>query len=80
MTELKIVSSLEKIFAHGSDDFYEVSALSMLRGERLNFQLAVRSDEPVRLTVDCDGAFRSRCSTCAPCRRNGPIVKIMTTT
>ena len=57
MTELKIVSSLEKIFAHGSDDFYEVSALSMLRGERLNFQLAVRSDEPVRLTVDCDGAL-----------------------
>ena len=57
MTELKIVSSLEKIFAHGGDDFYEIKTLSMLRGERLNVQLAVRSEEPVRLAVDCDSAL-----------------------
>ena len=59
MTELKIVSSLEKIFAKGSGDFYEVAALSMLRGERLNVQFALRSDEAVRVTVDGGEALKA---------------------
>ena len=60
MTELKLVSSLERIFANSSGEFYEVSALSLLRGERLNVQFAVRTDEPVRLAVACgDGVSLS---------------------
>ena len=51
MTVIKTVSSLEKIFPQSDGNFYEVNAHSMLIGERLNFQLAINSDEPLRFTV-----------------------------
>ncbi len=70
MTELKIVSSLEKIFAQSSGDFYEVEKLSMLRRERLNFQLVVLTDEPVRVTLTCAEAVQVQTfnELCVPVR------------
>ena len=52
MTQIKVVSSLEKIFPQCNGDFYEINSLSMLIGERANFQLAVNTDEPLRFTVE----------------------------
>ena len=51
MAEIRLVSSLEKIFPQSEGDFYEISSLSMLIGERTGFQLAVKTDEPLRFTV-----------------------------
>ena len=52
MTQIKVVSSLEKIFPQCNGDFYEINSLSMLIGERANFQLAINTDEPLRFTVE----------------------------
>ncbi len=46
-----MVSSLEKIFPQSEGNFYEIKELSMLMGERLGFQLAINTDEPLRFTV-----------------------------
>ncbi len=52
MTQIKLVSSLEKVFPQSEGSFYEINSLSMLIGERANFQLAINTDEPLRFTVD----------------------------
>lgn len=52
MTQIKLVSSLEKIFPQSDGNFYEVDYLSMLIGERAGFQLAVNTDEPLRLALN----------------------------
>ena len=51
MTQVKLVSSLEKVFPQSEGDFYEINSLSMLIGERANFQLAVNTDEPLRFEL-----------------------------
>ena len=52
MTQIKLVSSLEKIFPQSDGNFYEINSLSMLIGERTSFQLAINTDEQLRFTVD----------------------------
>ncbi len=52
MTQIKLVSSLEKIFPFSDGGFYEINSLSMLIGERTSFQLAINTDEPLRFAVD----------------------------
>ena len=52
MTKIKLVSSLEKVFPQSEGGFYEINSLSMLIGERANFQLAINTDEPLRFIVD----------------------------
>ena len=45
MIKAKIISSLEKVFANSRvDSFTELSKISVLRGERLNFQIAYSYD------------------------------------
>ena len=45
MIKIKIVSSLEKIFIDGAFDSYkEIKSISVLRGERLNFQIVTTYD------------------------------------
>lgn len=52
MTQLKLISSLEKVFPQSEGDFYEIKSLSMLIGERTSFQLAINTDELLRFTVE----------------------------
>jgi len=54
MTNVKTVSSLEKVFPQSDGNFYEINTFSMLIGERLGFQLAINTDEPLRFTVSGD--------------------------
>lgn len=53
MTKLSVISSLEKVFAQGDGNFFEISSFSMLKKERSCFQLAVLSDEQLRVAVEC---------------------------
>lgn len=52
MTEIKVVSSLEKVFPQSDGKFYEIKDFSMLIGERSSFQLAINTDEPLRFTLN----------------------------
>ncbi|MBR6618715.1 MAG: DUF4091 domain-containing protein [Clostridia bacterium] len=52
MVKTKLVSSLEKIFAQSEGNFYAISSFSMLKKERSNFQLAVFTDEPLRVEIN----------------------------
>ena len=52
MAQIKMVSSLEKIFPQSEGNFCEIDSFSMLIGERTGFQLAINTDEPLRFTVE----------------------------
>ncbi|MCL2106685.1 MAG: DUF4091 domain-containing protein [Oscillospiraceae bacterium] len=61
MLTVKPCSSLAKIFSDEAPDCAPYTKYSLLAGEELSFQLAVRSDTPARLTVALDGGGAALC-------------------
>ena len=54
--EVKYVSSLEKIFPEQTQITGEIRKLTALRGERVSFQIAYRSNEPFWISAESDSA------------------------
>lgn len=51
MLEIKTISSLEKIFDNKNLSCNEMNSFSMLKNERLNFQVVLKSDEDADITI-----------------------------
>lgn len=59
MIELKVLSSLEKVIADYELTANEIITFSMLKNEKLNFQIAIKSDETVSAAINLNSEISS---------------------